>query len=131
MGYVPTGLLVSAVVLPTRVLSAHEVGLASAGPSGPSGPSGPAGQAAAPYRTLLKSRSGLAFAAMRQVAPEWTADQMAGGYDPLWDGTDGAGTLAAAGPYTISVQGADPGTGAPVSEVDLPVSVANRARGPS
>jgi hypothetical protein len=64
------------VVLPTRVLSAHEVGLANAGPSGPSGPSG---QAAVPYRTLLKSRSGLAFAAVRQVAPEWTADQMAGG----------------------------------------------------
>jgi hypothetical protein len=61
------------VVLPTRVLSARDVGLANAGPSGP------AAQAVAPYRTLLKSRSGLAFAEVRQVAPEWTADQMAGG----------------------------------------------------
>ncbi len=60
-------------VPPARVQGAHEVGLVSAGPPGP------AGQAAAPAQTLLKSRSGLAFATVRQVAPEWTADQMAGG----------------------------------------------------
>ncbi len=61
------------VVLPSRVQGVHEIGLVNAGPPEP------AGQAAAPARTLLKSRSGLAFAAVRQVAPEWTADQMAGG----------------------------------------------------
>src|SRR6266568_3887965 len=78
------------VVLPTKVQGAHEVGLVNAGPPKP------AGQAAAPPRTLLKSRSGLAFA-VRQVALEWTADQMAGGTYIFIYISDGSCLSSAAG----------------------------------
>jgi len=55
-----------------------------------------------------------------------TAMQAAGSYDVAWDGTDGNGNLAPDGVYTASIQGAAP-SGGIVSQLDLPVGVANPA----